>query len=96
MDLSDERAVDYKEAKSYADKQNFQYFETSAKTKINVDKAFLTLTQSVYQTKSDRGAKQDRFLVSSSILEPVVLIIQLFSISFSLSLQTCLSSEVES
>lgn len=54
-DLGDERAVDYKDAKAYADKHNFQYFETSAKTKINVDKAFTKLTQTVYQTKSVDG-----------------------------------------
>jgi small GTP-binding protein len=51
VDLNEERVVDYKEAKSYAEKHNFQYFETSAKTKINVDKAFTKLTQTVYQTK---------------------------------------------
>ena len=43
--------MDYKDAKAYADKHNFQYFETSAKTKINVDKAFTKLTQTVYATK---------------------------------------------
>jgi len=51
VDLNEERAVEYKDAKSYADKNNFQYFETSAKTKINVDKAFTKLTQTVYATK---------------------------------------------
>lgn len=49
--MADERAVDYKDAKAYADKNNFSYFETSAKTKINVDKAFTKLTQTIYATK---------------------------------------------
>lgn len=55
-DLGEERVVDYKDAKAYADKHNFQYFETSAKTKINVDKAFTKLTQTVYATKSVHAA----------------------------------------
>lgn len=51
VDLNDDRVVEYRDAKAYADKNNFQYFETSAKTKINVDKAFTKLTQTVYATK---------------------------------------------
>jgi small GTP-binding protein len=58
VDLNDERVVDYKDAKAYADKHNFQYFETSAKTKINVDKAFTKLTQTVYANKSGDSATQ--------------------------------------
>ena len=64
VDLNDERAVDYKEAKAYADKHSFQYFETSAKTKINVDKAFTKLTQTVYATKL--AAAQKNAAASSS------------------------------
>jgi small GTP-binding protein len=52
VDLQDDRVIDYKDAKAYADKHGFQYFETSAKTKINVDKAFTKLTQTIYATKS--------------------------------------------
>jgi GTPase SAR1 family protein len=51
VDLNEERDVDFKEAKAYADRHNFQYFETSAKTKLNVDKAFTKLTQTVYAAK---------------------------------------------
>ena len=57
-DLGEERVVDYKDAKAYADKHNFQYFETSAKTKINVDKAFTKLTQTVYATKYVHAARR--------------------------------------
>ena len=57
VDLPEDRVVDYKDAKAYAEKHSFQYFETSAKTKINVDKAFTKLTQTVYATKS--GAASD-------------------------------------
>lgn len=46
-----DRGVDYKDAKEWADKNNFQYLETSAKKRINVDKAFMKLTQAVYQAK---------------------------------------------
>ena len=52
VDLEADRVVDYKDAKAYADKHSFQYFETSAKTRINVDKSFTKLTQTVYATKS--------------------------------------------
>lgn len=48
VDLADDRAIEYSAAKAYAEKNNFQYFETSAKTKTNVDKAFTKLTQTVY------------------------------------------------
>jgi len=51
VDLTDERSVEYKDAKAYSDKNNFPYFETSAKKRINVDKAFMKLTQAVYTTK---------------------------------------------
>jgi len=50
-DLAEERCVEFKEAKAYAEKQGFTYFETSAKTKINVDKAITKLTQTVYEKK---------------------------------------------
>lgn len=78
-DLKEERAVDYKDAKAYADKHNFQYFETSAKTKINVDKAFTKLTQTVYQTKllalqksasdSSSSSSQRNVSLTASVLE---------------------------
>jgi len=51
VDLQQERIVEYKEAKAYADKNNFQYLETSAKKKMNVDKAFHKLAQSVVSSK---------------------------------------------
>jgi len=50
-DLNEERTVEYKDAKAYADKNQFTYFETSAKTKINVEKAITKLTQTVYEKK---------------------------------------------
>jgi len=62
-DLNEERVVEYKDAKGYADKQGFTYFETSAKTKINVDKAITKLTQTVYEKKI---SAMDRLLASNS------------------------------
>lgn len=51
VDLQEERMIDFKDAKAYADKHNFQYFETSAKSKVNVEKAFTKLTHAVYTNK---------------------------------------------
>ena len=51
-------SVFFSPSQAYADKHNFQYFETSAKTKINVDKAFTKLTQTVYATKSVPDTRQ--------------------------------------
>ena len=50
-DLQDERRVDFKDAKAYADKNGFLYFETSAKSRVNVDKALTTLTETVFERK---------------------------------------------
>eukprot|EP01119_Soliformovum_irregulare_P009146 TRINITY_DN22308_c0_g1_i1.p1 TRINITY_DN22308_c0_g1~~TRINITY_DN22308_c0_g1_i1.p1 ORF type:complete len:202 (-),score=37.38 TRINITY_DN22308_c0_g1_i1:89-694(-) len=48
------RAVDYEEAKNYADSHNMIYLETSAKSNFNVDYAFATLTKEVRNALSPR------------------------------------------
>jgi GTPase SAR1 family protein len=53
-DLVDERVVDFKEAKAYAERNGFMYEETSAKTRINVDRALTRLTQAVYDKKKEK------------------------------------------
>lgn len=53
-DLIDERSVDFKEAKAYAERNGFMYEETSAKTRINVDRALTRLTQAVYEKKKEK------------------------------------------
>jgi Ras-related protein Rab-1A len=42
-DVESKRQVDYSEAKEYADSMNMTYFETSAKTALNVEKSFFEL-----------------------------------------------------
>ena len=42
-DFESKRQVDYSEAKEYADSMNMTYFETSAKTALNVEKSFFEL-----------------------------------------------------
>ena len=36
---------------AYADRNGFMYFETSAKSRVNVDKALTTLTETVFERK---------------------------------------------
>jgi GTPase SAR1 family protein len=50
-DLEAERGVDFEDAMSYCEKNRFLYFETSAKTHVNIDKALTKLTQIVYAKK---------------------------------------------
>ena len=47
-DLEDERQVSTEEGQAFADKHGLLFFETSAKTAANVEKAFLSVTQTIY------------------------------------------------
>ena len=42
-DLDSKRQVDFDEAKAFADERGIPFLETSAKSAINVEKAFLTM-----------------------------------------------------
>lgn len=44
------RVVSYEEGKEFADSQNIAFLETSAKKSINVEKAFMTMTDNIKQT----------------------------------------------
>jgi len=46
-DLANRRAVDYDTAKEYADKVGIPFLETSAKSSVNVDKAFLAMASNI-------------------------------------------------
>ena len=50
-DLAEERRVEYRDAKAYAEKNRFLYLETSAKSRVNVDKAITQMTEVVYAKK---------------------------------------------
>ncbi|CAD8050614.1 unnamed protein product [Paramecium sonneborni] len=54
IDLDERREVKTEEAKNYAQKQGFTYFETSAKTGENVDNVFETMANQVLK-KIDSG-----------------------------------------
>ena len=48
-DLESQRQVDHKEAKEYAHSNNMMFIETSAKTALNVDQAFMETANQVYK-----------------------------------------------
>ena len=47
-DLESERQVSKEEGEAFAKKHGLLFFETSAKTASNVEKAFLTVTEQIY------------------------------------------------
>lgn len=49
IDLNTERQVEFVEGKEFADEKKLQFFETSAKTGINVEEAFKTMFEIVCQ-----------------------------------------------
>ena len=42
--------MSYEEGKQFADSLGMQFLETSAKDKINIDEAFMTLTKAILPT----------------------------------------------
>lgn len=54
-DLESKRAVDYDEAKAFADERGIPFIETSAKEDTNVAEAFLTMAR---ETKASMAATQ--------------------------------------
>ena len=56
-DLKDQRQVSFQEGKAFADSLGMQFLETSARDKINIDEAFITLTKAILPTvpESRRG-----------------------------------------
>lgn len=65
IDLAANRKVTVEEIENLCNRYHVPYFETSAKTNINVEKAFLTLAQHVYSLKvsprdQHQGAQPDK------------------------------------
>ena len=52
-DLENERVVTSKEAKEFSESLGISFLETSAKQKINIDEAFMTLTKQIYELLPD-------------------------------------------
>ncbi len=48
VDLETERQVSYEEGQAFAKKHDLVFYETSAKSAHNVEKAFLAITQQIY------------------------------------------------
>lgn len=53
--MKDQRQVSYQEGKEFADSLGMQFLETSAKDKINIDEAFMTLTKAILPTVPASG-----------------------------------------
>ncbi len=58
-DLDSDRKVSQREAKEFAESQGMTYIETSAKARINVDEAFMTLTKQVYEALPDNERRPE-------------------------------------
>ena len=59
-DLESQRVVPIATAKSFAEELNIPFIETSAKEGVNVDKAFIQLTEALVARKNGDGAKGDK------------------------------------
>ena len=57
-DLIEERKVNQEIVERFAEKKEMQYYETSAKDGINVDKAFRELAELILENKSDEEIKE--------------------------------------
>lgn len=58
LDLASRRAVDFNEAKSYADDNNLVFMETSAKTAANVAEVFTAIATKLPRADGGAGADQ--------------------------------------
>ena len=60
-DLEADRKVTFAEGKEFATSQGMGFMETSAKTRVNIDEAFMALTKRVYEAlpESERKDKDD-------------------------------------
>ena len=56
-DLTQERKVTTQEAREFADREGMQFFECSAKAKINISEIFEALTKQMYENLPDNEKK---------------------------------------
>ena len=66
-DMEEERVVTAKEGKEFADSLGISFMETSAKQRINIDEAFMTLTKQVYELIPDTEKKVEDKLDARTI-----------------------------
>ncbi|KII70880.1 Ras-related protein Rab-14 [Thelohanellus kitauei] len=57
-DMEDKRDVSYEDAKAFADKNGLQFFETSAKTGVNITEAFTVCTHKIIEGIKDGSIQQ--------------------------------------
>jgi len=55
MDLEDKREISTSQGKALADEYNIHFYETSAKSKQNVDEAFMDITTTVFNQWNKRN-----------------------------------------
>ena len=66
-DLKNERAIEYSEAKKYADELGIPFLETSARDETNIEEAFVNLVNRI----NDKGSSLDEASLGSFRLEPL-------------------------
>jgi len=60
LDIPNKRVIDYKTAKDWADKNDMEFMETSAKTNANVEKAFLKVAEKALIQKAAATTAQKK------------------------------------
>lgn len=65
------REVSFEEGQHFAKKHNLMFFETSAKNALNVEKAFMTMTQTILDNidKGEYDLSNEVLLIQLTFLE---------------------------
>jgi len=74
-DMVNKKAVDYEQAKGFAEKLDIPFLETSAKTATNVEKAFLTMAQEIKNSlqQQPNNPKSNTSSAPANAQRPVVV-----------------------
>lgn len=69
VDLKDKREVDEKEAKDFASSNNIEYYETSAKSNINVNEVFYNLYEIIYKKKLSNSMSLEKMKLKEKVVK---------------------------